>query len=156
MSGLVAPWFLIWLAIFMGAFLVNLTTAGSVGTSLGIAAGNTLEGLLGYFLLTRVTSGRDVFTHVTGIFLFLGLAALAGTTVSATVGVTSLAIGGYVHWEHYGDVWSTWWLGDATGALLVTPVIILWALPPPHSDGAMVMKTSLAFIVLLSSCIYAA
>jgi integral membrane sensor domain MASE1 len=69
----------IWPGIFMGAFLVNLTTAGSVGTSLGIAAGNTLEGLLGYFLLNRLAGGRDVFTHVKGIFLFLGLAALAST-----------------------------------------------------------------------------
>src|SRR5690348_8451141 len=32
----------VWPAIFVGAFLVNVTTAGSVGTSLGIATGNTL------------------------------------------------------------------------------------------------------------------
>ena len=32
-------------AVFVGAFLVNLTTAGTVVTSIGIAAGNTLEGL---------------------------------------------------------------------------------------------------------------
>jgi signal transduction histidine kinase len=138
----------IWPAIFMGAFLVNLTTAGSVGTSLGIAAGNTLEGLLGYFMLTRVAGGHDVFTHVKGIFLFLGLVALTSTTVSATVGVTSLAIGGYVDWERYGDVWLTWWLGDATGALIVTPVIALWALPPYGNDRAMMKKTGLAFVVL--------
>jgi signal transduction histidine kinase len=138
----------IWPAIFMGAFLVNLTTAGSAGTSLGIAAGNTLEGLLGYFLLTRVAGGRDVFTHVNGIFLFVGLAALASTMVSATVGVTSLAIGGYVDWNSYGAVWSTWWLGDATGALLVTPVIILWALPPHRYDGVLAMKTGLVCAVL--------
>jgi hypothetical protein len=31
-----------WPAIFVGAFLVNITTAGSMGTSLGIATGNTL------------------------------------------------------------------------------------------------------------------
>ena len=138
----------IWPAIFMGAFLVNLTTAGSVGTSLGIAAGNTLEGLLGYFLLTRVAGGREVFTHVNGIFLFVGLAALASTMVSATVGVTSLAIGGYVDWNSYGTVWSTWWLGDATGALLVTPVIILWALPPHRYDRVLAMKTGLVCAVL--------
>src|SRR5262245_42663248 len=33
----------VWPAIFIGAFLVNVTTAGSVATSLGIAFGNTLE-----------------------------------------------------------------------------------------------------------------
>src|SRR6266850_1175910 len=36
-----------WPAIFVGAFLVNIATAGSVWTSLGVATGNTLEGLQG-------------------------------------------------------------------------------------------------------------
>ena len=33
----------VWPAIFVSAFLVNVTTAGSFATSLGIGAGNTLE-----------------------------------------------------------------------------------------------------------------
>ena len=37
----------VWPAILLGAFLVNVTTEGSVLTSIGIATGNTLEGLLG-------------------------------------------------------------------------------------------------------------
>src|SRR5262245_30443277 len=36
-----------WPAIFIGAFLVNVTTAGNVATSVAIATGNTLEGFLG-------------------------------------------------------------------------------------------------------------
>src|SRR5512143_2450910 len=39
-----------WPAVFAGAFVVNVTTAGSVATSLGIAAGNTLEGVVGAYL----------------------------------------------------------------------------------------------------------
>ena len=35
----------VWPGIFLGAFLANLLTAGSMMTSLGIATGNTLEGL---------------------------------------------------------------------------------------------------------------
>ena len=34
----------IWPAVFLGSFFVNLTTAGTVLSSLGIASGNTLEG----------------------------------------------------------------------------------------------------------------
>ena len=37
----------VWPAILTGAFLVNVTTAGSVVTSLAIASGNTLEGVAG-------------------------------------------------------------------------------------------------------------
>src|SRR2546426_10629880 len=39
----------VWPGIFLGAFLVNLTTAGSVATTIGIATGNTLEGLAGAY-----------------------------------------------------------------------------------------------------------
>src|SRR6185295_1924286 len=37
----------VWPAILLGAFVANLTTAGSVATCLGIAVRNTCEGLLG-------------------------------------------------------------------------------------------------------------
>src|ERR1700682_4625444 len=42
-----------WPAIAIGAFLVNLTTAGSVASSAGIATGNTLEALTACYLTTR-------------------------------------------------------------------------------------------------------
>ncbi|MGH7287965.1 MAG: MASE1 domain-containing protein, partial [Myxococcota bacterium] len=43
----------VWPAIFAGAFLVNVTTAGSVATSLGIAVGNTLEAVAAAWLTFR-------------------------------------------------------------------------------------------------------
>ena len=51
-----------WPAIFIGAFVVNVTTHGSAATSLGIATGNTLEGLLGAYLVTRFASGRHALS----------------------------------------------------------------------------------------------
>ena len=44
--------------------------------------------------------------------------------------VTSLVIGGYAGWGTSRMVWVTWWLCDVAGALLVTPVLVLWALNP--------------------------
>src|SRR6266576_5053966 len=41
----------VWPAILLGAFLANVTTAGNLWTSLGIATGNTLEGVLGAWLV---------------------------------------------------------------------------------------------------------
>ena len=118
----------VWPAIFLGAFVVNLTTAGSVATSLSIATGNTLEGLLGAFLVNQFANGRNVFAHQRDTFAFVLLAALLSTTVSATFGVTTLTLGGYADWERYSEIWITWWLGDAAGALIVTPAIVLWVL----------------------------
>lgn len=117
----------VWPGIFIGAFLVNVATAGSAATSLGIAAGNTLEGLLGAYLVNRFANGRHAFERPTDVFKFAALAGLGSTMVSATIGVTSLALAGYADWATYGSVWLTWWLGDAAGALIVAPVLILWS-----------------------------
>jgi signal transduction histidine kinase len=130
LAALVLLGYWIWPAIFLGALIVNLTTAGSVASSLGIATGNTLEGLLGAFLVNHFANGRALFAQQGDTLKFVLLAALLSTTVSATFGVTTLSLGGYADWDKYREIWMTWWLGDAVGALLVTPAIILWASEP--------------------------
>ena len=115
-----------WLAILAGAFLVNLTTAGSVASSLGIAVGNTLEGVVGYYLVDRFAAGRKAFERAQDVFKFAFLAGMVSTAVSATAGVSTLALAGFADWTMYGPIWSTWWVGDAVGALVVTPFVLLW------------------------------
>lgn len=116
----------IWPAILAGAFLVNLTTAGSPATSICIAAGNTLEGVVGCYFVTRFAGGRNAFGRSQDIFGFAVFAAMLSTMISASVGVTSLALGGFVEWTAYPSVWCTWWLGDAVGAIVATPLVLLW------------------------------
>src|SRR2546422_700922 len=116
----------VWPALFLGAFLVNVTTAGSVWTSLGIAGGNTLEGLLGAFLVRRFANGLRVFDRARDIFTFGVLAGLGATAVSATVGVMTLWLGGYASWEGLGAIWLTWWLGDVAGGRVGGPGAVLW------------------------------
>ena len=116
----------VWPAILAGALFVNLTTAGSLATSFGIAIGNTLEGLVGCYLVTRFAAGRRSFDRAQDIFKFAFLAGMLSTAVSATIGVTTLALDGFADWTLYGSIWSTWWLGDAVGAVAVTPLVLLW------------------------------
>jgi signal transduction histidine kinase/ActR/RegA family two-component response regulator len=116
----------VWPAIFFGAFLVNVTTAGSIASSLGVAAGNTLEGVIAAYLVNRFAGGRGAFSRPADILKFACLAGLLSTTVSATIGVTSLALGGYAARPELATIWLTWWLGDAAGAMLVTPLLVLW------------------------------
>src|SRR6266853_1014315 len=84
----------VWPGIFLGAFLVNVTTEGTIATSLGIAVGNTLEGLTGAYLVNRFAGGRHVFDRPQDVLRFAVLAGMVSTAVSATIGVTSLAFGG--------------------------------------------------------------
>jgi PAS domain S-box-containing protein len=120
----------VWPAILFGAFLVNLTTTGSTATSFGIAIGNTLEGLLGAYLVNRFAGGRKAFERARDIFKFAFLVGMASTTVSATCGVTTLALGRLANWASYGSIWLTWWLGDAVGAVVVAPLLIVWSEKP--------------------------
>ncbi len=118
----------VWPAIFAGAYLYNYTTAGSLVTSLGVALGNTLEAAVGATLVRRWANGGHAFEGGRDVVRFVALAGILATSISPAVGVTTLALGGYVHWTDYGTVWATWWLGDAAGALLVAPPLILWGM----------------------------
>ena len=119
-----------WPSIFVGAFLANLTTAGTALTSLGIALGNTLEALLASYLVRRFANGRRAFENSWNILRFALYAGVLSTAVAATLGVTSLALGGFVQWHQYSIIWRTWWLGDATGALVFAPFLLLWSANP--------------------------
>jgi signal transduction histidine kinase/ActR/RegA family two-component response regulator len=116
----------VWPAIFAGAFLVNLTTQGSLLTSIGVGAGNTLEGLLAAYLVGRFADGTAAFARASNIFKFAGVGVVAGATVSATIGVASLTLGGYAPPADFWAIWFTWWLGDVAGGIVVTPLLVLW------------------------------
>lgn len=116
----------IWPAVFAGAVLANLMTAGNVATSLAIGAGNTLEGLAGAYLVIRYAHGLRAMQRARDVFRFAALAAVLSTAISATIGVTSLAIAGYAPWSGFGAIWVTWWLGDASADLLIAPVLLAW------------------------------
>jgi PAS domain S-box-containing protein len=116
----------VWPAVSLGAFLVNVTTAGALGTSLGIAAGNTLEAVLGAWLVTRFANGRRAFDSTRDMLRFVLLAGLLSPVASASVGVASLALGGHADTGRFASIWLTWWLGDAVGALVVAPVLLIW------------------------------
>ncbi len=120
----------VWPGVFLGAFLVNVTTEGSWPTTLAIATGNTLEGLLGAALVNRWAGGREVFESPAGVLRFAFLGGLVASSVSATLGVTSLTLGRFAPPSAFGSIWLTWWLGDVAGALLVAPLLMLWTERP--------------------------
>ena len=133
-------------AIFVAAFLVNQLTAGSVFTSFAIAVGNTLEATVAVYFMRAWGDGDRTFETPTGVVKF-ALICLAATAISATIGVGSLFLGNYVAANNLVPVWLTWWVGDLAGALVVAPVILLWARSAPESFGSeQLTKTSITFL----------
>ncbi|HZT06159.1 MAG TPA: MASE1 domain-containing protein [Chloroflexota bacterium] len=140
----------VWPSIVVGAFLVNQVTEGSVLTSALIAVGNTLEPLLGAYLVNRFARGRDALDRIDDVFRFAGMAGALSPLVSATVGGMTLVAAGYAHPADLGPIWFTWWLGDAAGVLIVAPVLVLWTRDPPLSWKSRPRWEAIALLVLLA------
>ena len=116
----------VWPGVLLGAFLVNVTASGAIGSSAGIALGNLAEALLGAFLVNRYCGGVRAFQRVPDVFRFALLAGMTATLVSAAVGVTSLCLGGHAPWSAWVSIALTWWLGNLGGNVIVAPLVILW------------------------------
>lgn len=136
----------LWPAVFIGAFLANAVTYGSALTSFLIAGGNTLEAVISAELLMRWSGGMRTFDTPLQVAKFALVCSASGTVVSPAVGVSSLTLAGYANQADAGRIWLTWWLGDVGGQLLVTPVIVLWALAGPASLKGTPFRNSAAVV----------
>ncbi len=125
-------------AILIGAFAANFTTAGTAYTAAAIALGNTLEGVAGAWLASAWTGTRNPFVSPAGILKFSVVAGFA-TAISAGIGVTTLSVAGLAAAGSLGSIGLTWWLGDLAGALLITPLIVLWTRPSKDRTGGALM-----------------
>jgi len=116
----------VWPGIALGAFLANATASEPLWVAGLIAAGNTCEALFAAWLLGRVVDFRTDLNRLRDVLGLILLAAGASTVVSATVGVTSLCLGGVHPWSSWSELWWTWWLGDALGDVVMAPFLFTW------------------------------
>jgi PAS domain S-box-containing protein len=116
----------VWPAVLVGAFLVNLTTTSALLPSLMIACGNTAEVLVAASLVRSFADGAAAFEKTTRILIYVAATA-AAAALAATIGLMTLVLGGLASGSDLAMTWLTWWTGDLSGALLVTPAIVTWA-----------------------------
>jgi integral membrane sensor domain MASE1 len=150
LTALVLGGYRFWPAVTLGALLTNIDTGVPAVTVLGITCGNTLEALAGAYLLRDVAGFRPSFPRVRDVLALIGFGAVLSTTVSATIGVSSLLIGGAISFTHATSVWRTWWLGDMGGDLIVAPALLVAATyrpsirPPGRIPEAVALTAVLA------------
>jgi len=90
----------------------------------GMALGNTLEALVGAWLLRdviRLQIGMDRIRDVVG----LAVVSVFSTMISATTGTITLILANRVDWSLFGSIWPTWWVGDLLGALVIAPALLV-------------------------------
>jgi signal transduction histidine kinase len=114
----------VWPGIAVGAFVTNCGIGAPPAVASGIALGNTLEALAGAWAMKRLTGGYPSFSRVRDVLVLVGLAAVVSTGISATLGVTSLRLGGIVPATNALETWRAWWVGDAMGDLVIVPLLV--------------------------------
>jgi signal transduction histidine kinase len=122
--------FWLWPAVFAGALLVNVVHGAPPLVASIIACGNTLEAVVGAWLLGRVRF-QPRLDRVVDVLALILAAAIGSTALSAFIGVGSLRLGGIVQAANVGQALRAWWIGDTLGDLVVAPLLfVFWARPP--------------------------
>ena len=126
LAALLLGGFRLWPAVAIGAFTANYLSGAPVFAAVGIAIGNTMEALVGAYLLQKVPDFRRQLDRVRDVIALMLLAGGLSTLIAATIGVTTLLAFDLIPPAGYGETWLAWWLGDAIGDILVAPLILVW------------------------------
>lgn len=140
----------LWPGILAGAFLVNFLNGAPFLVALGISMGNTLEALVGTYLLKRYRVSHE-FDHLRDVLLLVLLAMPISAFVSATAGVSSLLLGHVIAFPMYFLTWSAWWIGDMISILIVTPLLLVWSTwPQGHISGKRLVEPGILAALIVA------
>ncbi|WP_375739897.1 CHASE domain-containing protein [Pseudomonas boanensis] len=151
----------VWPGITIGAFAANFAVfaanhvaAGSTSivVSLAIAIGNTLEAVIGCYLLHAWVKSEHFLATPLSVAQFV-LITLLMCTVSAGVGTSSLILSGIAPEAAHTVIFTTWWLGDTAGIVMLTPLLVSWAArfgtPGPARPAVEIALSALALAMVL-------
>jgi len=141
----------LWPAIFAGALVANLLSGASLLVALGIACGNTLEAVAATTILRRIPGFRLALDRMEDVASFIVLAAGLCTAISATIGVSALALAGTIGTPQIAITWRAWWLGDLVGALVVAPMLLVWLGERPSASHRRQIGEGLVLLLILVS-----
>ena len=115
-----------WPGILLGAFLASVTGSGDVVVSAGVAAGNTLEGLAGAWLINRFAGGRRFFEQPSNVLKFTVIVGIV-SLVSPPIGMVSLSLRNLAFWNNETASLGIWWLADMLSVFIVVPLLVVWS-----------------------------
>jgi len=152
-----------WPGVWLGSFIVNcwffwgLTRSFSpiaIVVSGSIATGSALQAVAAAYLIRRFIGPQNRFSKPNDTFRFIGIELLA-CLIACSVGVASLCAGGFSHWSAFTVTWPTWFLGDLTGVLVVTPLILCWSRKPQvRWSTRLIIEASYSSLLVLAACVF--
>jgi two-component system, cell cycle sensor histidine kinase and response regulator CckA len=120
----------IWWGVAVGAWIFTFMRGSPFGFfTVATAIGNTVGALVCAYLLERFVAFENSMQrlrHAAGFILF---ACVLGTTVNAMFNVLGLCYSGKLPWDDLFSNVVIWWVPNAMGVLVVTPIILAWFCP---------------------------
>lgn len=114
----------VWPGVAAGAFLVAFFSSVSHLAAFGQATGATVAAMTGAFLLHRIADFNSSLSRLSDALSLITIGGFGSALVSSSIGVAVL-YATHVHaYSGLGAAWVIYWLGDATGVLLVTPLAL--------------------------------
>ena len=114
----------IWPAVASAAFVIAFLSPESFLTALGQAAGTTLAALTGLFLLRRLAKFDNSISRLRDVLALVLFGGVVSAMVSASIGTIVLHASDVHTYSGFAPSWLIYWLGDCTGVLLVTPLVL--------------------------------
>jgi PAS domain S-box-containing protein len=153
----------IWPGIWLGSFGINILTlfdpgsvaalVKSVALAGAIGAGSSLQAVAGSLLIRRFVGFPHPLDNERDVLKLLALGGPVSCLIAATVGVTALWVGGVVLGRAYLFNWWTWWIGDALGVFIFTPLMLIWNEEPRPvwgRRGIIVVLLAMAFALTVT------
>lgn len=138
-----------WPGILIGGLLVRDSDAVTGWASVGVHVGQTLAPVAAATLLKafRFDNGMNRVRDVLQL-VFVGGGA---SVINAAIGTTVVVVAGIVPSGEWAEFGLTWWVSDAMGVILITPLLITWRAGSRPGISWHGVRRAEALIVLLGT-----
>ncbi|MCB9800134.1 MAG: CHASE domain-containing protein [Candidatus Omnitrophica bacterium] len=124
----------IWPGIWLGSFLMNVSTGLGAHSETSwlitlvvpamIGSGAVLEALIGKTLLRRFLKHPYDLISWQDILRFVFWGSVVACVINPTIGCYVLQTNSFIPPNRFVDHWFVWWLGDAVGVMIFTPLVL--------------------------------
>lgn len=114
----------VWAYLDLGSAAAALR---SVAAATANGAGDAMGALVAARAIAITTGGRDALDRAADMVRLVVGGALIAAGTSALAGTAGLVLAGFLEQSRYGVALATWWVGDAMGTVLLTPLLLAWS-----------------------------
>jgi PAS domain S-box-containing protein len=142
-----------WPGFVVAAAVAGVVVSGIVGrkpllASVGLFA-DAIEAILGALLIRAVVRGRPRMSRMRDLLAVIVLGAGVGPVLPALLSGAAASFSNHVP---FGSSSLEWWIGDAIGILVVTPLFLAWG-PSDPTERNPVRQRPVEFAALLASAL---